>query len=229
MRASVVLAIVTVMSASNSVTAADYQHSGDDFYLGLTVGYGFINDISASSSITVGTLALSATATASFHGGPAFTGSIGYWVSPQIAIEGQLGYGRFGYDQISGTVTASSGGTTVTATGSIGVDGDLDIFTGLANVIVSPWDGQTIAPFAGAGIGLAVIDDKVRSVAGNTTIAYSETFANFATTAIVGLDAQLTERVAVGGRYQFYWLNTSNAFGPDATAHTFNLRGKVSF
>ncbi len=145
-----------------------------------------------------------------FKSDVAVMGMGGYHFNKYLSGEIEIGYASVDYDDISGTLTAGNLGT---GSGSIGVDGSASAILGLFNGIVTPWGAKGFSPYFGVGVGFAATETKVNRLTfqGNTETVnskHSETF--FAMDALAGANYSITDKLSLGGRYQYLWIDSGN-------------------
>jgi opacity protein-like surface antigen len=163
-------------------------------YAGVSGGFIIPQDINGTFSG-----AIAGTGKLSFKTGGAVSGFVGYHVTPILAVEGEFSYASFDADKFSGTLN----GVTVTEA----IDGHVNAFTGLANLIVTPLGRGRFTPYLGGGIGIASFEERVNSI-GGTFVGARDDFTDAAADFIAGADFTIVPRWSVGVRYRFFWVNT---------------------
>ncbi len=188
-----------------------------------------LNDVAFAGSSSSGGITYTANGSYSFDLGVAAAGSVGYRYNRWIAFEGELGYGKVSYDTVSGNFTASANGSTATFSGPVNVDGDVTIFSGLFNVIVTPLGFQTFSPYLGGGAGVVHVNDQINSIGGDTSISGEATSDILAADVLAGFDVAVKDSFCLGAHYRYLWIDSGGNGVDDATAHTVLLTGKFDF
>jgi OOP family OmpA-OmpF porin len=150
--------------------------------------------------------ALSGSAKGEFKTGWDINGFAGYHVNDYLAGELDLDYGSFDYDKITGNVT----GVAINAP----ISGSVDSFLGIANLVATPLGRAGFSPYIGGGVGLAHFDATVNSV-GGVAVGSSSSDTDFAADIVVGLDVPLSNRLSLGARYRFLWVNSGSTTTSD--------------
>lgn len=140
------------------------------------------------------------------------TGSLmaGYHFNDYLAGEVALGYGSYGYDHLSGSVTVTGLGTAV---GNVNASGHDHVTLGIANVILTPVHGLSFVPYIGGGIGVGRINSTLDTLSANGATATenaSNSKTGLALDGILGADVPLANGFSLGGRYQYVWLDSSD-------------------
>ena len=164
------VAILLVLNPAFSETA----ESDGSFYGRIGAGTFSINDIAFSSSATAYGITVTATGDLSFDTGYSMSGAVGYRINKNLDVELELGYSYSEYDDVSLSGSVTSSGTTLAISGSANVDGDVQMFSGMGNLIYNFTDSQSFTPYLGGGIGLVSIVDSIDKV-GTLTVNYEET------------------------------------------------------
>jgi len=146
-----------------------------------------------------------------FETGAATGITLGYHVTPFIAVEGNFEYAGFDLHSLSGTVSVSGGGS---ASGSVGLQGHLDTYNGLFNAIWSPlgaanWNG--LSPYLGAGLGFSHINETLNGAGGVSFSTVTDDETDFAANGIVGVDYAVMPQLTIGARYRLIYVNTSSS------------------
>jgi opacity protein-like surface antigen len=174
------LSLVFVLFTYSSAVADTPVFNSKDgkLYGSINAGVTFLNDIGISASASGGGYTLTATADLTFDEGASFGGALGYVISDFVRAELELGFASLEHDKVKGTLDITSAGTTTSIPGEAGLTGDIDTFTALANVILTPLGNKTIfgasvTPLVGAGIGFVDWEDEITGIVinGVTTAA----------------------------------------------------------
>jgi hypothetical protein len=225
--------VAAVVGLASSEPAEAQTAVVGQFYAGVNAGALIPESISTKQTGTSGGATLTISGDFNLDAGAAGGVYAGYNVLDWLALEGQFLYGGADFSSFKGTGTVTG---TLTGSGALnfGVKGHIDTYTGLANALVKPlgragWMG--FSPYLGGGAGFTVWNGKFDSFSsGGTTLAlntsHSET--DFAADAIIGFDYAVTPQIAIGGRYQFLWVNLSNlTTGPGVTGSNSDFTGHV--
>jgi opacity protein-like surface antigen len=169
-------------------------------YVGVAVGPIIPEDMSAKLS---GTIAGSGKLL--FNAAGEIGAFVGYNVSDRLAAEFELGWSLYDPYSLSGSFVGP-GGRFV----GLALDGDFNTVLGLATVIYRPLgDKGRFVPYIGAGAGFANIDWSATNRPGSTLLlSVTGSALDFAADASAGLDYKLTDRLALGGRYRYLWINS---------------------
>ena len=178
------------------------------FYVGFGAGADFPSDIPFSVHVNAAGLAVAVTGHVNLDTSAAGSATFGYRFNDYFATEGEFGYADFGISSINLKVSALG----LSKSGKFGLDGDVETFTGFANLVVTPWGHNRFTPYIGGGIGFGNTNTKVKSVSvpglGALPISQSNSETDFAAQAIVGVDFALTSRFDIGARYKFFWIDS---------------------
>jgi hypothetical protein len=106
----------------------------------------------------VGGYTLTGAADFTFDEGASFGGALGYVISDFVRAELELGFQSLRHDKTKGTLDITSSCNTTTIAGEAGLTGQINAFTTLANVILTPLGNKTlfgvsVTPLIVAGIG----------------------------------------------------------------------------
>jgi hypothetical protein len=161
----------------------------------------------------------------SFQTGAAVSGYVGYYITNNIAVEGELAYASADTDTISGSLNGFGFG--------VPVSGHVSTVTGFANAVWRPLGRFGISPYLGGGIGLASTDLTINSF--GVTSSGSQT--DFALNGLIGVDFAIGNRFTLGGRYRLLWVNagrsTSDGFdtvtSDNVIAHILTVNGTFRF
>ena len=167
-----------------------------DFYFGASAGASIPLDLNISGGGISGHL--------SFDTGPSGSVFGGIHANDYLAVELQLGFASVDTTSIAASTSFVSANTTV--------NGSLDTVTAFSNVIVTPLGRSNFSPYFGGGLGVANSRLKVNSV-GGFSIGQDSNETDFAANGLVGFDYYVTDRLTLGARYQFEWVDLSNSSG----------------
>jgi opacity protein-like surface antigen len=205
-RAVCAAAAVAILCAATAASAQPPAKNG--FYAGFGAGADFPSDIPFSVHVNGGGLAVAVAGHVNLDTSAAGSATFGYRFNDYFATEGEFGYADFGIGSINLKVSALG----LSKSGKFGLDGDVQAFTGFANLVVTPWGHNRFTPYIGGGIGVGNTDTKVKSVSvpglGSLPISQSRNETDFAAQAIVGVDFALTSRFDIGARYKFFWIDS---------------------
>lgn len=224
-----ILLSTTAMAQSNTTLSADGK-----IYGRLSVG-AIIPTDTALKNGTINALTISGvSADISSETGQSYTGAIGYKFSDLISVEAEVAHSRFDLDEISGSGTLTSGGSTLAVSGTASVDGDVEATSGMVNLMFNIPAGGSFQPYVGGGVGLVNWDIEVRSAtSGGTTLTCtgncSEDGTDLTAKAMAGVDFAVSENFSAGVRYQYLWTDTGTAISDDVTAHVVQASVKISF
>jgi opacity protein-like surface antigen len=200
----------------------------NNFYFRLQPGAMIINDVGFSSSASAYGVTVSANGEFTFEPGVAVAGAVGYKISDVLSLEGELGYATAEYDTVEGNLSATYSGTTYSVSGSADVDGEITMFTGIANLILSPMGNEKFSPYFGGGAGFVSIEDEIKSV-GTLAVNGKEESTDLVANFIAGFDYNIDEEMALGARYRYLWADTGQNGVDDATAHAITLSLRINF
>jgi OmpA-OmpF porin, OOP family len=193
---SALAALLGAAPAALAQTAMPVTQDVGHFYFGAAAGVIIPQDLHSTFSGAV-----AGSGDLSFDAGAAFTGLVGYHLTEQLTLEGELGFGRFDISNFSGVFN----GVAVNAA----VDGHIDTFSGFGNVIATPWGRQGFSPYFGVGIGFVNFDQRLDAI-GGATLNTSSSETDFAANLVAGFDMPLVDRWTIGARYRFIWANTES-------------------
>lgn len=150
--------------------------------------------------------------------GFAGVGALGYEFDRGIRLEGELGYRTGEIGSVSGTSAS----------------GDVNVWSGMGNLLYDIPTGWAVKPFIGAGIGLARVDaDGVSPV---STTAIDDNDTSIAFQGIAGLGYQINEQLNLNISYRYFTapdLGFMAANGTrvdsDYSAHTVLIGLRFSF
>jgi opacity protein-like surface antigen len=177
-------------------------------YLGVDVGAIVPQSISVHSTSS----GVSFNGDLDFDTGVATGITLGYHVTPVVAVEGNFEYAGFDLHSLSGTVSVSGGGS---SSGSVSLQGRFNTYNGLFNAIwtpLAPAGRYGISPYIGAGIGFSHITESLSGVGGVSFSSNSDE-TDFAANGIVGADFPIpfVPQLTAGLRYRLLFVNTGSS------------------
>ncbi len=215
------------------------------FYFGVAGGAIWANQFDTSVDVKIGKEQLKATAGVTFDTGQSVGGLIGYGISRHIAVEAEIGHANIDMDRLKFGLSSPGHGS---LSGSIGIDGNIEAWTGFANLLVAPTGVGILTPYFGGGVGAAYFNGDVELVSilgGNLPIGDSKSETDLALKAIAGINLALSPHFGIGARYSYLWVDTadqksaSSAFlgvpihakgkVDDFTAQTLFISGNLAF
>lgn len=220
------------------------------FYFGVAGGAIFADQFNTSLDVKIGKEELKATADVTFDTGQSVGALVGYAVSHHIAVEAEIGHARFDMDRLKFGLSSPGHGNVHggSLSGSVGLDGNIDAWTGFANLLVAPTGVGILTPYFGGGIGAAYFDSDVKSIrafGGSIPIGELKSETDLALKGILGINLALAPRFGVGARYSYIWVDSSQSKSAssaflgfpvhtkgkvdDFTAQTLFISGNVAF
>lgn len=196
----VAVAIGTTLSTSAAQAGNLNSPAGtlnsDPCYIGLSVGAMVPNNIGFSMSGT-----FSGSGDMTLNTGPAVLGMAGCHINDYLSVEEDLGYASHDWNSLN-------------LNGAVfGMSGHAHSVIGLANAFIYPLAQSHFSPYIGGGFGFVNVDSSIDYLTlGGTTIPVnsSSNETDLAADAVVGLDYSISNRVSIGGRYQFMWINSGS-------------------
>lgn len=201
--------------------------TGGRFYLGVQGGVVVPDDVRETLSGSLLGIPVSGIGNDTFDTGATVGFFTGYHFNDWLAGEAQFSWAR--YDTKDFNARFYVGGSPVG--GSVPINGHVTSWTGLADIILTPWVHRSDwSPYVGGGIGFANWDEAINSI-GPLYINTSASNTDFAANAVVGVDYALNFDTTLGVRYQFLWVNsgqTTTSGGltdkiEDAEIHVFTV------
>jgi len=166
------------------------------FYVGIGVGPIIPQSVTANLNGTIvggGTLKFNASG---------FVGLvIGYRITEHFGVEGEGGWTLYDSHDLVGTFSRSGS----PLPGDIPLNGDMHTWLSPVNLLYRPRRaGARLAPYIGAGVGVAGLEWLVDSrPGGSIVLSLRGGGLSAAVDAIAGMDYALTRRFSLGGRYNF--------------------------
>lgn len=197
------------------------------YYLGIEGGFVVPDDVRETLSGSLLGVSVSGTGNDTFDSGGTVGLFAGYHFDNWLTGEAQFSWAR--YDTNDFKARFYIGGSPVG--GSVAVNGHVSTWTGLADLILTPWGYRSVwSPYVGGGIGFANWDETINSI-GPLYVDTSTSNTDFAANAVVGIDYVVNLDTTLGIRYQFLWVNsgqTTTSGGltdkiDDATVNVFTV------
>ena len=197
-------ALVSVMAAP----AFAQEVTAGDTYFKLFGGAVIMDDVNGTSG--------GVPVEIEFDTGWTIGGAVGYNLSPQLALEGELSYLTADLD--SGT----AGGVTVS------IDGDYSTFLALANIVFHPFADAGFDPYIGAGAGVAIAELDINSI-GGVAVNSSESSEDLALQGTAGLDFDIGTGSSIGAQYRYLWTDTGSGNTDEISGHLFTVQFTTAF
>ena len=233
------LSLVFVLFAYSSAVADTPVFKSNDgkWYGSINAGVTFLNDIGVSASASGGGYTLTAAAELTFDEGASFGGALGYVISDFVRTELELGFEHIEHDKIKGTVDFTSASSTTSVTGEAGLTGEIDAFTALANVILTPLGNKTLSglsvtPLVGAGIGFVDWEDEITGITINgvtTAVTSKEDDTDLLVSIMAGLEYTSSQQVTWAIKYRHGWADTGKNGVEDAEFDNISANLKIAF
>ena len=232
----------TLANLPSVATAQQTKNLNADGSLYGRLSAGAFQPTDTGYSITGTASGLGITASVNVNGdiktkvGRSFAGAVGYKFG-SFAIEGEIAHQKADLDEatLNASVTITSGGNTLNASGSATLDleGSVSATSGMVNVLAMlPIGSSDFTPYLGAGVGGVDWEVKLNRISqgsNSLTVNGKESGTDLAASAIAGFDFKLGESVAGGLRYKYLWTDTGTAYTDDVTAHVFLASVKIAF
>ncbi len=234
------LSLIFVLFAYSSAVADTPVFKSNDgkWYGSINAGVTILNDLDfdlagQTSHGSTGT----GTGTASFDTAVSFGGAVGYVVSDFVRTELELGFEHIEHDKIKGTVDFTSASSTTSVTGEAGLTGEIDAFTALANVVLTPLGNKTllgvsVTPLVGAGIGIVDWEDEITSIEINgvsTAVTSKVDDTDLLVSIMAGLEYTSSQQVTWAIEYRHAWADTGKNGVEDAEADNIMANLKIAF
>ena len=233
------LSLVFVLFAYSSAVADTPVFKSNDgkWYGSVNAGVTFLNDIGVSGSASGGGYTVTAAFDLTFDEGASFGGALGYVISDFVRTELALGFENIDHDKIKGTVDITSASSTTSITGEAGITGEIDAFTALANVVLTPLGNKTlfgasVTPLVGAGIGFVDWEDKITGITVNGVTTAASGLAedtDLLVSIMAGLEYTSSQQVTWAIKYGHMWLNNGKNGVEDAEADNITANLKIAF
>ena len=229
------LSLVFVLFAYSSAVADTpvFKSADGKMYASINAGITILNDIGVSASASGGGYTLTATADLTFDEGASFGGAVGYVISDFVRTELALGFENIEHDKIKGTVDITSASSTTSITGEAGITGEIDAFTALANVILTPLGNKTlfgasVTPLVGAGIGFVDWESEITQI-DTQTVNGTEDDTDLLVSIMAGLEYTSSQQVTWAIKYRHAWADTGKNGVDDAEADNVMANLKIAF
>ena len=185
---------------------------GNPWFFGIAGGAIVPGNLTATGTVNLG-LPITVKADTRFETGFAADGVLGYQINQYLALEGQVGAATFDIKSFNMSVRVLGQSASV----KLAADGDVDIYTGFVNAIVTPVGIGRVTPYFGGGIGAANMQTRLNSLSAGDFIipvGTSDSETDLAAQAIVGVDVKVNPALSFGARYSFMWIDIgeSNTF-----------------
>ena len=233
------LSLVFVLFAYSPAVADTPVFNSKDgkVYASINAGVTFLNDIGVSGSASGGGYTVTAAFDLTFDEGASFGGAVGYVISDFVRTELELGFENIEHDKIKGTLDITSASSTTSISGEAGITGEIDAFTALANVILTPLGNKTlfgasVTPLVGAGIGFVDWEDEITGITVNgvTTAASGKAEdTDLLVSIMAGLEYTSSQQVTWAIKYGHMWLNNGKNGVEDAEADNITANLKIAF
>lgn len=188
------------------------QSASKKFYVGAAPGYVMPENVNFSRTASTNN-----SGKLEFADGYSVGAFAGYRFNDYLRGEANLSYAKVDYDKV-----------TVDGIGSADMDGDVSATIGMISAVVTPLGRSVVSPLLGGGVGAAYVTDKVNSVAGVTT-GWNNSETELALSGMAGLEADVSSNVALGVRYNYYWIDTGDSGRDNFTAHSLSATAAVKF
>ncbi len=229
------LSLVFVLFAYSSAVADTPVFKSNDgkLYGSINVGVAILNDIDFSAAANKGGITVTTAGSLSFDAAASFGGALGYVISDFVRTELELGFEKIDHDKVKGTLDITSAGTTTSIPGEAGITGEIDAFTLLTNVILTPLGNKTlfgasVTPLVGAGIGFFDYETKVTRV--GTQAANSESsYTDFLASIMTGLEYASSQQVTWAIKYRHGWIDSGGDGEDDATIDSIGANVNIAF
>lgn len=228
-------ALIGLTLASLPTVASAQQNTNlntdGSLYGRLSAGAIIPRDVGVKPGSQGGLTVNSGSATIKSKAAAAVSGSLGYRFNNVFAVEGEFGYAKFKLDEITGSGTVTSGGTTYNiASGTSTIDGDIESIVGMANLIIHIPTSGVVEPYLGGGVGFVNWDISLSRI-GTLTCSgsCSDSGTDLAAAGIVGIDFNLAKNLSAGLRYKYLWTDTGTGITDDVTAHIAQASLKFTF
>ena len=235
----VLLSLVFVLFAYSSVLADTpvFNSKDGNWYGSINAGVTFLNDIGVTASATGSGYTVTAAFDMTYDEGASFGGALGYVVSDFVRTELELGFENIQHDKIKGTVDITSASSTTSVTGEAGITGEIDAFTALANVILTPLGNKTlfgasVTPLVGAGIGIVDWEDEITSIEINgvsTAVTSKVDDTDLLVSIMAGLEYTSSQQVTWAIKYRHMWADSGKNGVEDAEADNIVANLKIAF
>ena len=210
-------------------------------YVSINAGLTILNDIDFGSDLSYAGITANATGTASFDPGGSVGVAIGYIVSDHFRTEFELGYTKMDHDQVEGSATLTAGGSTLTVSGQVDVDGSVEAVYGLANFILTPFGsikneflGASFTPLVGVGLGFTSWEDYIYVIGsgegtGSLLVDGEESDTDFLSALMLGLEHDASESVSWTVKYRHFWANSGKNGVENSEGENLVANVRISF
>lgn len=219
-----------------NVNGNEHSFSKDNFYISLGSGVFVPYDLSfeETGSATIGGLTInSISGDIKFDTGYQISGIIGYDITKNFAFETELLYTNFDYDEIdidlAGTLTGT-GAAVAFNVGSFDIDGNLSSFSMLFGPKVNFNLIGNLGGYLGGSVGFTSMNEDVKSIAADTTLAYEEDYLLFSSKFKAGLNYSVDDNISLQFDYGFNHIAAPDDIYDDSfKANSFTARFNYNF
>ena len=202
------LLLATALAAVVSTPAFAGKADVGKTYVKLSGGAFIAEDINGTVGATNVNL--------SFKTGWTIAGGVGYWITPELAAEGEVTYLTADFDK------GTAGGS------SVNIDGTYESVLTMANVNFHPMADDSFDPYIGAGIGAAFSNLDVKSI-GGTSVNISDDSTDLALQGTAGFNFALDQSTSVGAQYRYVWTDTGGSGTDNFTGHALTAHITINF
>ena len=219
-----------------NVNGNEHSFSTNNFYISLGSGVFLPYDLSfeETGSATIGGLTInSISGDIKFDTGYQISGIIGYDITKNFAFETELLYTNFDYDEIdidlAGTITGTGAAVTFNV-GSFDIDGNLSSFSMLFGPKVNFNLIDNLGGYLGGSVGFTSMNEDVKSIAADTTLAYEEDYLLFSSKFKAGLNYSVDDNISLQFDYGFnHIVATDDIYDESFKANSFTARFNYNF
>lgn len=229
---TIAFALITLFGSAG-VAHADSFTNGKA-YIGISSGAIMPVDLDFSADGQVADVTWSANGSVEFDEGYSVSGLFGWRWNDLLRTELEFGHSAVDTKKVTGSGTATYSGTSYTLSGSATIDADLDVFYGLANLLINPLSqfdylsDSPVQPYIGAGVGFADITTTIDKI-GTLTVGSSEDNTDLLVNAIAGLEYNVFDNLTADIRYRYFWVDSGKNGIDDGQAHSVNGSLRYSF
>ena len=219
----------------SDVNGNEHLFSKDNFYISLGSGViaPYDQSFEETGSAVIGGLTInSISGDIIYDAGYQISGIIGYDISQNFAFETELLYSNFDYDSIdinlAGTITGT-GAAVAFNVGSFDIDGNLSSFSMLFGPKVSFNLIDNLGGYLGGSVGFTSLNEDVKSIAADTTLAYEEDYLLFSSKLKAGLNYLVDDKISLQFDYGFNYVSATEDIYDSFKANSFTARFNYSF
>ena len=227
-------ALFLLLTAAPAVAQDKMTWSDGGLYGKLSAGLIIPTDTDVSNGTVNGITLSNTSAEISSKVGQMYSAEIGYNISDSFSIGVEGSYSAFDLDEISGSGTLTSGGNTLTVSGTASLEADIKSKFAMVNAVYTLPFGGAFKPYLGGGVGLVDWEITLDSATsgGNTltcTSGCSADGTDLAAKGIVGAAFAVADNASAGIEYQYFWTDTGTAITDDVTVHAIQASLKFNF